>query len=136
MKLYTTKEAAEASGIAYETVRYYCKVGLVPRVIRDENNYRVFDEQDIAWLKGLHCLRECGMGIEQMRKYMELCLQGEESIPEREDMLTAQREIVEQKIAVLREMLDFIDTKMTFYAGVKSGEIEYYSNLLTPVNAE
>ena len=60
-RLYSTKEAAEVSGVAVETVRYYCKIGLVPRVVRDENNYRVFDDHDIAWLKGLHCLRECGM---------------------------------------------------------------------------
>lgn len=51
---YTTKEAAQASGIAIETVRYYCKVGRVPRVVRDANNYRVFDEHDIARLRGLH----------------------------------------------------------------------------------
>ena len=135
-RLYSTKEAAEASGVAVETVRYDCKIDLVPRVMRDENNYRVFDDHDIAWLKGLHCLRECGMGIEQMRHYMELCLQGEESIPEREAMLIAQRQVVEDKIALLKEMLGFIDSKMEFYAGVRSGEIEYQSNLLTPVSSE
>ncbi len=42
--LYSTKGAAEASEIAIDTVRYYCKIGLLPRVKRDENNYRVFDE--------------------------------------------------------------------------------------------
>jgi len=47
-RLYSTKEAAEASGVALETVRYYCKINLVPRVRRDENNYRVFDDHDIA----------------------------------------------------------------------------------------
>lgn len=135
-RLYSTKEAAEVSGIVVETVRYYCKIGLVPRVMRDENNYRVFDDHDIAWLKGLHCLRECGMGIEQMRHYMELCLQGAESIPEREVMLIAQRQVVEDKIALLTEMLGFIDSKMEFYAGVRSGEIEYQSSLLAPVSSE
>ena len=85
--LYSTREASEASGISVDTVRYYCKIGLVPRVMRDENNYRVFDEHDIAWLRGLRCLRECGMGIDQMREYMELCLDGEGSIPQRKDIL-------------------------------------------------
>lgn len=92
---YSTKQAAELSGLTIETLRYYCKIGLVPRVLRDVNNYRVFDDHDIAWLKGLHCLRECGMGIKQMRKYMELCLQGEETIGEREVILKDQRQEVE-----------------------------------------
>lgn len=52
-RLYSTKEAAEVSGVAVETVRYYCKINLVPRVMRDENNYRVFDDHDIAWLKAV-----------------------------------------------------------------------------------
>lgn len=134
--LFTTKEAAEQSGIAIENVRYYCKIGLVPRVVRDENNYRVFDEHDVAWLKGLRCLRECGMGIEQMRQYMQLCLQGEQTIPEREQMLTAQRRVVEEKIALLKEMLRFIDSKMEFYAGVRSGEVPYESSLLAPVQSK
>lgn len=130
--LHSTKEAAEASGIAIETVRYYCKISLVTNVKRDENNYRLFDERDIAWLRGLHCLRECGMGIEQMRTYMQLCLLGETSIPEREEMLQAQRQVVEDRIALLHDILGFIDSKMEFYAGVRSGRIEYHSNLLAP----
>lgn len=57
---YTMKTVAEAADIAYETVRYYCKIGLVPNVRRSANGYRVFDERDVAWLQGLHCLRQCG----------------------------------------------------------------------------
>ncbi|WP_406605525.1 MerR family transcriptional regulator [Corynebacterium kroppenstedtii] len=131
--LYSTREASEASGISVDTVRYYCKIGLVPRVMRDENNYRVFDEHDIAWLRGLRCLRECGMGIDQMREYMELCLEGEGSIAQRKDILKDQRHVVEDKIANLRDMLAFIDSKLSYYDKVRVGEIEYESSLLTPV---
>ena len=54
--MYTTKEACEQVGISYETLKFYCKEGLVPNVKRDKNNYRIFDERNIAWLKGLQCL--------------------------------------------------------------------------------
>lgn len=121
--LYSTREASEASGFSVDTVRYYCKIGLVPRVMRDENNYRVFDEHDIAWLRGLRCLRECGMGIDQMREYMELCLEGEGSIPQRKDILHNQRRVVEDKITSLRDMLAFIDSKLSYYDKVRAGEI-------------
>lgn len=40
---------------------------------------------------------------------------------------------MEQKIAVLQEMLGFIDSKMNFYAGVRAGEFSYQSSLLAPV---
>lgn len=66
MARYTMKTVAEKVGLPYETVKYYCKMGLVPRVARNANNYRIFDEHDVAWLNGLRCLRNCGMGIGQM----------------------------------------------------------------------
>lgn len=47
-------------------------------------------------------------------------------------MLQAQRQVVEDRIALLHDMLGFIDSKMEFYAGVLSGRIEYHSNLLVP----
>lgn len=67
-----------------------------------------------------------------MRAYMELCLQGEGSIPEREVMLKAQRKVIEAKMATLQNMMDFIDTKMDFYAKVRAGEITYVSSLMPP----
>jgi DNA-binding transcriptional MerR regulator len=42
------KEVCEQAGISYETLRFYCNEGLVPNVKRDKNNYRVFDERNVA----------------------------------------------------------------------------------------
>ena len=55
--------------------------GLVPHVKRDAGNRRVFDERDVAWIESLGCLKRCGLSIQEMRHYVQLCLQGEASIP-------------------------------------------------------
>ena len=133
MARYTMKTVAEEVGLPYETVKYYCKVGLTPRVARDANHYRVFDEHDVVWLSGLRCLKNCGMGIDQMLEYMELCLQGEATIPERKTIMAAKRQEVEAKIALLQETLDYIDAKQEFYRAVHAGEIPYESSLLAPL---
>ena len=65
----TMKEACEEVGMTYETLKFYCKEGLVPNVKRDQNNYRDFDERNIAWLKSLQCLRNCGLSIKDMKIY-------------------------------------------------------------------
>lgn len=135
MATYKMKAVAERVGLPYETVKYYCKVGLMPRVARDENNYRIFDDHDVAWLNGLRCLKRCGMGIDDMLAYMELCIQGEASIPQRVDIFAAQRKKVEAKIAALQEALDYIDWKQDYYRAVTSGEIPYSSSLLAPLEA-
>lgn len=128
--MYTTKEACEQVGISYETLKFYCKEGLVPNVKRDKNNYRIFDEKNIAWLKGLQCLRKCGMSIKDMKLYMNYCIEGSSTIPQRKEMLDKLKESLLKKMKELNECIDFIDNKQSFYDDVLTGKIEYISNLI------
>lgn len=61
--MYSMKETCEKTNLTYQTLKYYCNEGLIPNVKRNENNYRVFDDNDIAWIKSLSCLKNCGMSI-------------------------------------------------------------------------
>ena len=71
---YTMKETCEMVNMTYEALKYYCNVGLIPNVKRDKNNHRVFDENNINWIKSLSCLKNCGMSIKEMQAYLKLCL--------------------------------------------------------------
>lgn len=124
------KEACNQVEMNYETLKFYCREGLVPNVKRDENNFRLFDERDIAWIKGVQCLRRCGMGIREIKEYMAYCLQGQESIPQRKDMLENTRQKLEQKILELQENLKYIESKQKYYDDVLAGRIRYTSNLI------
>ena len=90
--MYTMKEVCRETGMTYEALKFYCNEGLVPNVKRDANNHRVFDDRDVAWIKSLTCLKNCGMSIQEMKVYIGLCLQGEPSIPERKVILARKRE--------------------------------------------
>lgn len=54
--MYNMKDVCDKTHLNYETLRYYCNLGLVPNVKRDKNNYRLFDDRDVAWINGLQCL--------------------------------------------------------------------------------
>lgn len=127
--MYTMKEACQQVGMSYETLKFYCNQGLVPNVKRDSRNYRIFDQNDIQWIRGLICLKQCGMSLEDMKAYMRLCLKGQETIPKRKQILKAQRRQIEEKIAGLKQALDYIDWKQGFYDDVMAGRTEYRSNL-------
>jgi DNA-binding transcriptional MerR regulator len=127
---YTMKEACEKTGLSYETLKFYCNQGLVPNVKRNSNNHRIFDERDIAWINSLHCLRNCGMSISEMKEYIDLCLVGEASIPERKVILAEKRKCLEEEIKRIKDSVDYIDRKMEFYDDVLSGKIKYFSNLI------
>ncbi len=125
--MLTMKEACRETGMSYETLKFYCNEGLVPQLKRDEHNHRVFDERDIRWIKSLTCLKNCGMGIQEMKTYIALCLQGPASIPERKVILARKREELVQKMAALQESIDYIDWKQSFYDDVLSGRTAYES---------
>jgi DNA-binding transcriptional MerR regulator len=101
------KEACRAVGMTYEALKFYCNEGLVPNVKRDQNNRRIFNERDIKWIKGLTCLKDCGMSIQEMKVYLALCLQGEASIPARKVILAQKREDVNTIFAISQDGKNF-----------------------------
>lgn len=127
---YSMKQTCQKVGMTYEALKFYCNQGLVPNVKRDKNNYRVFDERDIEWIKGLICLKRCGMSLEDMKQYLTLCLRGKSTIPERKEILKKQRDLLLKKMQNLQEDMAYIDWKQSYYDDVLSGKIKYTSNLI------
>lgn len=127
---YTMMQACRELGMTYQTLKFYCNQGLVPNVKRDKNNRRVFDERDVEWLRGLGRLKRCGLSIEEMREYLDMCLEGESSIPTRKAFLAEKREKLVERLAEVQASIDYIDWKQGFYDDVLAGRTEYYSNLL------
>ena len=128
--LYTMKQTCEKTGLTYDTLKFYCNEGLIPNVKRDKNNYRVFNDKDIEWIKSLSCLKNCGMSIVEMKEYLDLCLKGKSTIPERQEILNNKLKELEQQINKIRDSIDYIHWKQNFYNDVLSGKTQYYSNLI------
>lgn len=128
--MYTMKQVCEETNLTYQTLKYYCNEGLIPNVKRNANNHRVFDDRDVKWIKDLTCLKKCGMSIQEMKEYLDLCLQGESTIPQRKEMLVKKREDLLGSIKELNDSVDFIDWKQNFYDEVLSGKRPYISNLI------
>ena len=129
--MYTMKQACEMTGLAYETLKFYCNQGLVPNVKRDVNNHRIFNDKDIAWINSLHCLKNCGMSISEMQEYVKLCLVGEGSIPERKRILDNKKKDLQKQMRVVQESIEYSDWKQSFYNDVLAGKTKYFSNLIS-----
>lgn len=128
--MYSMKEACEKTNLSYQTLKFYCNQGLIPNVKRNENNYRIFDDNNIAWINSLFCLKNCGMSILEMKEYLELCLKGESTIPERKVILERKRKSLLDELSKIQKSIDYIDWKQNFYDDVLSGKTKYYSNLI------
>lgn len=128
--MYTMMQVCKEMNMTYQTLKFYCNKGLIPNVKRDNNNRRIFDERDVKWIKDLSCLKKCGMSIQEMKDYLELCLQGESTIPERKELLMKKQAALRDSIKELEDSVAYIDWKQNFYDEVLSGKRPYISNLL------
>ena len=128
--MYTMKQACQTAGMSYETLKFYCNEGLVPNVKRSANNYRIFDDHDINWIKSLSCLKRCGMSIAEMKEYLAFCLEGEKTIPQRKLVLSKHKDELQMKIRELEDAVRYIEWKESFYDDVLSGRKEYHSDLI------
>ena len=127
--MYSMKQACQKTGLTYDTLKFYCNEGLVPNVKRAANNYRIFDDDDLAWINSLSCLKNCGMSIQEMKDFLELCLAGESTIPKRMEILNDKLVAIQSEIKRLRGSIDYIKRKQTFYQNVLDGKEPYRSNL-------
>lgn len=128
--IYTMMNVCRELDIPYQTLKFYCNQGLVPNVKRDKNNRRIFDEKDVKWIKDLTCLKKCGMSIQEMKEYLDLCLQGESTIPQRKEMLARKQNALRASVKEIEASINYINWKQNFYDEVLSGKKEYVSNLI------
>jgi len=124
------KEICEKTGLNYETLKFYCKKGLIPNVRRDKNNHRIFDDYNLNWIKGLLCLKNCGMSLAEMKIYFAMCLEGNKTIPQRKLLLEQKKSQLREKIKILEDAIDYIDWKQNLYDNILNGQIEYKNSLI------
>ena len=109
-------EAAAASGLSADTLRYYERDGLMLRpVARSATGHRRYSAADLRWIDLISRLRSTGMPIHDVRRYAALVRAGAGNEQERLDLLRAHRSLVLAQLAEVQEHLGAIDRKIGIY---------------------
>ena len=119
MMYYTVGEMAKRLGVAPSTLRYYDQEGLLPFVERSEGGIRVFKESDYEWLQVIGCLKKTGMQLRDIKTFIEMAMQGDQTIEPRLALITKQKESVKAQIAELEETLRTLEFKEWYYKTAK-----------------
>jgi DNA-binding transcriptional MerR regulator len=112
---YSPSQVADKTGFSLDTLRYYERIGLLPKIDRTAGGRRRFTETDLGCLLMLRCLRDTGMPIKQMIHFVELTRDTEETVPERLALLEAHDRGIEEQIGQLRDNQKLIRRKITAY---------------------
>lgn len=99
--VYTVGEMAKMLEVPASTLRYYDKEGLLPFVERSPGGMRMFQEKDFEWLQVIGCLKKAGMPLRDIRVYIELAMQGDDTIGERLALFEHQREVQREQMQQL-----------------------------------
>jgi len=118
----TISEVSEKFGIPQDTLRYYERIGLIPRVNRNESGVRDYTEDDCNWVEFIKCMRGAGLSIRVLKKYVSLFQQGDSTIEARKGILMEQRRCLAERINEMRKTLDRLDYKIEMYENVLMAE--------------
>ena len=117
----TIRACAEATGVTPDTLRYYEKIGLLPRVPRERNGHRRFGDDEVRWITFLRRLHTTGMPIRHMQQYARLVRRGDGTMAERRALLERHRREVRQRMEALEENLRMIEKKIAHYDSACAG---------------
>lgn len=109
------KQASKLTNTTPDTIRYYEKIGIIAPIARDKNGFRQFTDRDIRRIKFMRHMRTAGLNIAALLEYATLIQQGDQTKAARIKLLTEQRDLLEQKVAVTQSAIEQLNYKIAHY---------------------
>lgn len=97
----TIGELGKATATKVETVRYYERIGLLPKPPRTTGNYRSYGNSELERLSFIRRARSLGFSLDQVRALLNLSDDGEQDCETIDQLARKHLEEVENKIADL-----------------------------------
>ena len=112
--MYTIGQVSEMFDLPISTLRYYDKQGLFPGMLR-VSGIRKFSDTEIEALRVIECLKKSGLEIRDIKRFMDWCMEGASTYPQRKELFEKQKEILEAEIAHMNRVLDMLNFKCWYY---------------------
>ena len=122
----TIKEVSEKYDITQDTLRYYERIGMIPKVTRTKGGIRNYADEDLKWVELAICMRSAGLPVEAMIEYLRLFQEGNETIPARLELLLEQRQTLLEQREQIDKTLKRLNYKISRYEiAVETGELTW-----------
>ena len=125
----TVKDVCEEFGITADTLRYYERVGAIPKVARTKGGIREYDAEAIGWVRNAVCLRKAGVSVEAIAEYVRLFEMGDGTLKDRLELLIGERNGLKTQLDELTAAVELLDWKISRYReAVKTGVLSWEKN--------
>ncbi len=128
--MYTIGQISEMFNLPVSALRYYDNQGLFPDMKR-KSGIRLFGEKEMETLRIIECLKKSGLGIKDIRQFIDWCKQGAVTFEQRKKLFEKQKASVEAEIEHLNKVADMLKFKCWFYEkAIEQGTDEEIHKLL------
>ena len=114
--MYSIQDVSKKTGLTTHTLRYYEKEGLISGVERSQGGFRQYTDEDLERLGLICCLKNTGMSIQEIARFVQLTHEGDHTLKERVQMLKNHREQVIERIEEMQKHLDKVTWKINFFS--------------------
>ena len=114
--MYTIQDVSKKTGLTAHTLRYYEKEGLITGVERSQGGIRQYTDEDLERLGLIRCLKNTGMSIQEIARFVQLTHEGDHTLEERVELLREHRERVLERMAEMQEHLDKVTWKLNIFS--------------------
>ena len=112
--MYTIGQVSEMFGLPISTLRYYDKQGLFPNMERI-SGIRKFSDNELEALRVIECLKKSGLEIKDIKQFMDWCVEGASTYPQRKALFEKQRKRLEAELIHMNKVLDMLKFKCWYY---------------------
>ena len=112
--MYTIGQVSEMFHLPISTLRYYDKEGLFPNMERS-SGIRQFSEAEIEALYVIECLKKTGMGIKDIKQFMDWCAEGPSTYANRKELFENRKRALEEQLQALEKNMAMIKFKCWYY---------------------
>ena len=113
--MYSIQDVSNKTGLSTHTLRYYEKEGLISGLERSQGGFRQYTDEDLERLGLIRCLKNTGMSIQEIARFVQLTHEGDHTLEERVELLREHRERVLERMAEMQEHLDKVTWKLNFF---------------------
>lgn len=103
------REMAKRVHLSEDTLRYYERIGLLPRVPRDAGGHRVYGKVEIEEVQEIVYLKASGLSLTDIRQYLKLMQGGKEGKEQQHILLLATQKTLLRKMVELQQSLKKIN---------------------------
>ncbi|WP_339723034.1 Cu(I)-responsive transcriptional regulator [uncultured Paraglaciecola sp.] len=103
-KLVTIGEAADITGLSAKMIRHYEVNGLVPKAVRSEAQYRLYNSQQLKLLGVIKQAKRLGFSLSQIRALSNLWQNPNRASSEVKSLAEEHLQEIDAKISELKQM--------------------------------